>query len=421
MSSSIFKKIKQKGQALVETALFLPVFMVIIAGVVEVSQLTISKNRIADSARAASRFGANGGEDEGMVTVVFNAITQTMEVTNDRWDIWVIRGQVNSAGDDFVSWELNHAYGFSNTVDAVKLNQGSLKQQILDELHIDHNGNVLGNDQVRDLDLIGTYVIHDVNSLLGLDGFPMLEGVHSVSSLNVMRVGSSVEQSNGCTGFPIAIHEGVRSVTPPGEGSSPFPDFADFTYPDSNHPTYESYFSHVDNIPLSSAAEGYVFRLQNGFGSGNFGWLQWNQGRPPSANILEESLTWPGNSADYLDHGDNQTFPAAAAYPHIVRGYVEPGDSTDTSIHVGDWVAANTGSINSNGVRTALEEMVDFDRTLRLIVWDTSEAQGNNGLYRISGFAIFRLIGYSLQQGNGGSWILGEFIRWDESCGQLNN
>lgn len=419
MTKNFFKRAKQKGQALVETALFLPVFMVIIAGVVEVSQLTVTKNRIADSAKAATRFGANGGEDEGMVTVVFNAITQTMQVSEDRWDVWVIRGTVNGAGDNFVDWQFSHSYGLSQTVDAINLDEAQIKQEILDELHIDHNGNSLGDSQVSDLAIVGTYVIHDIESLLGLDGFPLLQGLHSVASLNVMRVNSSVEQTDGCTGFPIAVHEGVRSVTPPGQGAFPYPNENDFSYP-AVPPSYDSFFSHIENVPLEEAREGSVYRLQNGFGSGNFGWLNWNQGRPGSANTLAESLTWPGNSADYSNHGDRSTFAAAAQYPHIVRGYVEPGDANDTSLHIGDWVAANTGSINANGVGVQLEEMVDRSRTIRLLVWDSSEAQGSNGQYRISGFAIFRLIGYRLSQGNGGSWILGEFVRWDTSCGQVD-
>lgn len=411
MPTKFIKNVKQKGQALVETALFLPVFMVIIAGVVEVSQLTVTKNRVADAARASTRFGANGGEDEGMVTIVFNAITQTMEVTPDRWDMWVVRAQVNSAGDGFETWNINHTYGFSNTVIANKFSQNELRQEILDQLHIDHNGNQLGNDKVSELDIIATYLIHDTSSLLGLDGFEMLAGLHSTASLNVMRISSSIEQTEGCTGFPIAVHEGVRSVSPPGQGANPFPDDNDFSYPDLP-PTYESFPSHRPDVPLDAAREGDVFRVQNGLGAGNFGWLLWNQGRPGSANVLADSLTWPGDSGDYYDHGDNNIFPAAAAYPHIVRGYVEPGDASDTSLHIGDWVAGSTGAINSNLVRTQLEEMVDYDRAIRLLVWDASELSGN---YRISGFVVFKIVGYNLSQ----SWILGEFVRWDYSCGQV--
>lgn len=391
--------------------------MVIIAGVVEVSQLTITQNRIADSARAAARFGSNGGEDDGIVTVVFNSITQTMQVSPERWDVWVVRGNINSAGDNFDSWTMNHAYGFSNTVEAINLNEGQLQQEILDELHFDHNGNAVGDDRLSNLEIIATYIIHDVESLLGLDGFPMLEGLHSIESLNVMRVGSSVEQSDGCSGFPIAVHNGVRSVNPPGEGSTPYPDFVAFDYPSSNHPTYNSFISHVENIPLSSAQEGYVYLLNEGFGAGEFGWINWNQGRPPTPDVLAQGLTWPGNSLDYSDHGDIQTNPAADAYPHIVRGYVEPGDSTDISLHVGDWVASNQSDVNSANVQVQLQQSIDLARTIRLIVWDNVDV--GFGFYQVQGFAVFEMLGYHISSGAGNSWLLLEFVRWDTSCGQV--
>jgi hypothetical protein len=86
-------------------------------------------------------------------------------------------------------------------------------------------------------------------------------------------------------------------------------------------------------------------------------------------------------------------------------------------LHIGDIVAGSTGAINSSQVQGALEEHMRLDRHIRVIVWSESNGQGGgNARYRISGFAIFRLIGYNLPQ----SWILAEFIRWDTSCGQIN-
>lgn len=410
-------RLKQRGQALVEAALFLPVFLVIIAGIVEVSQLVVTQNRVSNAARESTRFGSNGGEDVGMRLVMLNTVTQTLQMEDDVWDMWVIRATVNQAGDGFSEWSFEHIYGFENTEDASGMSEDRVKQQVLAELHVDHNGNQLNNQQVADLEIIGTYLIHDVESILGLEAIPWLTGLHSITAINVMRINSMNEQSEGCSAFPIGVHEGVRSVTAPGEGSNPYPDVGSFSYPPSP-PSYNRFVSHVPNIPLANAQEGYLYRVQQGFGSGNFGWLKWNQGRPSSANILEESLSWPGNSTDYANHGDNQIYPAASAYAHVVRGYVEPGDSTDISLHVGDWVAANTGSVNSNGVRNAISGIVDRERTLRLIVWGNAQQQGNNGMYQISGFAVFKIHGYQLSQGNGGSWILAEFVRWDDSCGQ---
>ena len=416
---SLVDRSNQRGQALVEAALFFPIFLVIIAGMVEISQLTLAQNRVTDAARASARFGANGGEDEGMVSVVLNTVDASLDIESDFWDIWVIRAKVNETGDAFEEWEFTHAYGYTNTIKSEAISESDIQAKVLADLQTDLTGST-SLAIAGELEIIGAYLVHDIDSILGLDAMPGLAGFNSITELSVVRVfGGVMEQSNGCSAFPIAVHEGVRSVTPLGQGASPYPNASDFTYPDTP-PTYESFIAHRPNIDLYSAQEGYIYRISNGFGSGNFGWILWNQGRPSSANTLTDSLVWPGDSNDYTDHGDNSILAAADAYPYIVRGYVEPGDATDTSLNIGDWVAANTGAINASGVRTALESMVDSERIIRLIVWDDAVDQGNNGRYKIVGFAVFRLVGYQLSQGNGGSWILGEFVRWDYSCGQAN-
>ena len=58
---------------------------------------------------------------------------------------------------------------------------------------------------------------------------------------------------------------------------------------------------------------------------------------------------------------------------------------------------------------------------MRFLVYDpgTSTGNGVNARYLISGFVVLRLHGYRLQ-GND-SWILAEFISWDDSCGQVTN
>lgn len=406
-----------RGQALVEAALFFPIMLVILAGVVEVSQLTITQNRVTEAARASARFGAYGGQDLGMVNTVFNAVTQTLGTDELVWDMWTIRATIDDSGTAYQNWEFSHTYGFSNTVRASEVSEAQLKQEVLAELQTDQNG-ISSFGIAGGLDIVGVYLIHDVESILGLEAVPALQGFNSLAELSVMRItGQEIEQTEGCSAFPIAVHEGVRSVTPPGEGASPYPDSGDFDYPDSP-PAYSDFYNHTPNVPLSGASEGDIFFIQQGFGNGNFGWLLWNEGRPGNAGSLADSLTWPGDSTDYTDHGDHQIHEAAYGIDHIVRGYVEPGDGTDTSLHVQDWVAANTGSKNGNEVRNAVATLAAQKQDIRVIIWDESDEQGSNGKYRVAGFAIFKLHGYHLSQGNGGSWILAEFIRLDTTCGQ---
>ena len=414
---------KQRGQSLVEVALFFPIFIILLAGLVEVSQLLVTQNRVSSAARAGARFASDGGEDSGIITVMLNNVTQTLQTDNTVWDIWSIRATVNSTGDAFSEWEFTQVYGISNTVRAPSVNEASIQARVLDKLQTDELDNQPG-DISGDLQIVGTYAIHDVDSILGLDAMSQLAGFSSLNALSIMRIsGTSQQATNGCVAFPIAVHEGARSVTAPGTGSNPYPGASEFDYP-NNPPVYNSFSNHDDNVPILNATEGDVFKVQNGFGAGNFGWLVWNEGISANANTLADSLGWPGNSTNYNPCGNGPGCTGSAVtgsgYSDVVQGYIEPGDETDQALHEGDWVAASTGSMNSNGVRTVIEDHVRLDRTLRLIVWNNSNGQGSNGRYQISGFAIFRIIGYRLNQGGGGSWILAEFIRWDESCGQIN-
>lgn len=419
----------QRGQSLVEVALFFPIFIILLAGLVEVSQLLVTQNRVSSAARAATRFASNGGQDEGIPTTVLNTVTQTLETDESVWDVWSIRATVDNSGSGFDSnnggdWTFTHIYGISNTVRAPSVNEGDIRARVLNELQRDEL-DISSPAIAAGLQIVGTYAIHDVDSILGLDAMSQLAGFSSINALSVMRItANSQVVTNGCAAFPIAVREGERSVSPPNTGSNPYPNAGDFDYPDPNPPVYESFSSRTDEVPLLLATEGDVFKIQNGFGQGNFGWLAWNSGLG-GEGTLTDSLSWPGNSTNYdLCTGSNGCSPGSgvdgSGFDRNVRGYINPIDPRDHSLHQGDWVWGGPGSINSQGARDVLEAHISLDRNLRVVVWNESEAGGNNGRYRISGFAIFRLVGYKLDQSGGGSWILAEFIRWDNSCGQVN-
>lgn len=412
--STTHKKL-QRGQSLVEVALFFPIFVILLAGLVEVSQLLVTQNKVSSAARAATRFLSNGGEDAGIQTVLLNTVTQTLATEDTVWDVWSIRATINDAGNGFDDWQFTQVYGVSNTVRSATVNESEIQSQVLDELRRDENNSP--SDAIAvDLKIVGTYAIHDVDSILGLDAMKQLAGFSSLNALSIMRItADSQVVTNGCAAFPIAVHEGSRSVTAPGTGSNPYPNAGEFDYP-NNPPIYQSFVNHDDNVPLLDAQEGDVFKVRNGFGDGNFGWLVWNTGISANANTLADSLSWPGNSIDYNNYNDGGSAIAGSGYGYVVRGYIEPGDPTDQSLHEGDWVAASTGTINANGVRTVIEGHVDLDRAIRMVVWNNSTGSGVNGRYQISGFAVFRIVGYNLSQ----DWLLAEFIRWDDSCGQLN-
>jgi hypothetical protein len=407
---------KQRGQSLVEVALFLPILIIIIAGVVEVSQLLITQNRINSASRAAARFGANGGENEGIRRVILGNVTQTLDLNEALWDIWVMRGQVNDAGNTIEQWEFEHVYGISNTVRFSEVEEDVIRQRVLNQL-------AESGRSAADLNFVGTYVQHDVDTLLGLDALPWLQGYNSVASLNVMRIiGQTAEVTRGCDAFPLSIEEFNRSATPPGSGGSnayptnftngsPTPDFYSFTQYAQNPDNYDT--------PLRQAQPGFIYALRETQDSGGFGYLRWNEKDAGNTNTLTRSLAWPGNSQDYTDHGhpyNNYGIVPGQTFPYPVRGYLEPDDPTDTSMNIGDWVWASTGNMNATHVLDEILAHINKDRYVRVIVFDEKVGTGSNGKYKISGFATFKL--HAIFTVGNDKGIVAEFISWDDSCGQ---
>jgi hypothetical protein len=375
--------------------------------------MLLTTNRVQTAVRAATRFGSNGGEDNGMVVVGLNAVTQTLPLGADRWDMWVIRGTVNEQGTGIDDWEFNHAYGNGDTQRFSEINEQELRTEVLASLQ-EQNGQIgAANTQ-----FVGSYALFDADSILGFEQF--LSDVYSVQALNVMRTFPTSVATNGCDAFPIGVEEGNRSL---GEEGNPFPTFDNQTYPSAGPtaPTMADFPNHRIGIPLRDAKEGYLYYIQDGGTSGGFGWLVWNEYINSSANVLATNLTWPGRSSDYHTVINGNPPPG---FDHNVYGFIENGDPTDTSLHIGDKVSAHTGTVNSNEVRDVVRGHVDRGRTLRFIVWrqGLTGGTGNNGWYEVVGFVVMRLHAYKLSQsgGAGNSWILAEFIRWDDSCGQEN-
>jgi RHS repeat-associated protein len=118
------------------------------------------------------------------------------------------------------------------------------------------------------------------------------------------------------------------------------------------------------------AAGANINDIFNGAQPGNFGWLTW--AGSPSVPTLIESLTAPGNS----------------------NTYVNPNNSSDHEVSVGDWVQGKPGVSNSSNVRAALDALKSIDITVP--VWDTTQGNGNNASYHINAFARIRLLSYDL-------------------------
>lgn len=361
---------RERGQSIVEFALYLSlVFIPLLGGLIEVSQYVVTQNRISTASRAAARFGANGGEDEGMLTVIQNSIRETMRVdlSPDRWDVWAIRGTVNDTGTSFTSFEFNRIYGNGQTERFSTIVTDTVRADILDNLQKQGRG-------AEDERIVGTLILYDTESILGLDN--LWATPFSLRGLNVLRYkGLDVAQTNGCAAFPIAIDPTLLS--------SPLPT-GGYLFPTGVIPDNGNFPFHEDGKLIAESRAGTIFVLN----VGQFNWVAWNQ-RTDAAALIG-SMKWPGNSLD------NQA------------GYVDPEDPTDKTIHIGDLLNRSQVQTLAEvlGDDLALKQHVERERTLRLIVWDETKT-------KVGGFAVFRFHGYSA------SWIVAELIQNDTSCGQV--
>ncbi len=140
---------------------------------------------------------------------------------------------------------------------------------------------------------------------------------------------------------------------------------------------------------LQGISPGTVVDVFNGSSPGNFGWLTW--AGSPSVPTLVASLTPPGNS----------------------NTYVNPHDSSDHVVSVGDWVQGKPGVSNSSSVRVALNTLKTIDITVP--VWDAARGSGHksdfqvskisqhggqNSRYHVSAFANVRITDYRLSGRN---------------------
>lgn len=431
MSNQIISQRRStRGQSLVEVALFIPLALIIIAGLVEVGQWLLFQNRVSSVARSAARFGANGGNDENMAIVGLNTVTETMPLDTARWDLFSIRGTVNADGTGFVGAgndiEFNHIYGDGNSTVFAEMSttafRDDLRADILEFLQTQQATGNLDQASAADIQFVGTYAVFESESIIGLDYF--VEEFYSVRDFAIMRTFPSSDAANGCTAFPILVQE-QRSIDDDPSGSNVFPEWNDFRYPNFTGPSDALSLSdfpfHVPDQPLDEfSTPGTLYRVWNGGGPGNFGWIYWNADVSGSSDVAR-SLGWPGNSADYVNGPGGSPGPTSAAtaagFSHKVYGYIEPDSDefpADTSLQIGDKILGRTGVVSSSGIDDALEEHIDNGRKLRFPIYDTATASGSNTVYDLVGFAIFTLHGYNLQQG----WILAEFESWDKSCGQ---
>jgi hypothetical protein len=124
------------------------------------------------------------------------------------------------------------------------------------------------------------------------------------------------------------------------------------------------------NVPTNTV----VIDVFNGVLSENFSWVTWTGDL--SQPTLVASMVPPGNSTNY----------------------VNPDNSTDHEVNIGDWIVGRPGVPNSIDLRDALDNLHDVD--LIVPIFDQVRGTEDAPAYHVSGFATIRIIGYHLPNKN---------------------
>jgi hypothetical protein len=432
---------KERGQSLVETAIFFPILIFILAGAVEIGNLLNTQNKVTTAARSAAGFGAANydrddwdGTASAMGQVALNTVTQTLELTETLWDIWSIQGQTNSDGDDFDFFVANHVYGNHVVVpaDAWIAIEAEVKADILAELQS------AGVENANDLEFVASVAYHNINTILGLPVWQWT-GLRTIRGLTVMRV-SEMPPYVGCPLLPISVRYNQYSVYPSNWtpelklNATQYPNDQVALFPVGNGPTGFEYPNPAPvyvngntapalraptfdrnwpGVPLVDARPGYVFWAREEGPSGSFGWLSWRE--PSSSENLRDSLTWPGN---FLD--PEEGYPGSPA--DMGETGDPPGDDTGDGfgdLNIGEWVENSTGNISS--ASAIIEGYINSGTPVTLIVTDGyNGSTGSNANYRVAGFAIVKILGYSFQGSGADRWLIFEFVDWGAECVSLD-
>jgi len=85
---------------------------------------------------------------------------------------------------------------------------------------------------------------------------------------------------------------------------------------------------------------------------------------------------------------------ASLTPPGDSETYINPDDTDDHVVSIGDWVQGKPGVSNSKNIRETLDELKTLD--IVVPVWSQTRGRGNNADYRVCAFARVQLLGYNL-------------------------
>lgn len=467
MFARMFGRIKERGsfgQSLVETALFLPLLIFLIAGVLELSNLLVTQNRVTSAARAGTRFAAaNFGEEQWaawntyageVANVALNNVTETLELDPARWDMWVIKATIAVTTSTDERWFPSSAWNAVHVDDGDNYGvmplaewtarEAEIQQEILDALETVPNGT----------EIVATDAYHHRNAFLGLAPYN-LGPFTRIRGLTVMRVDETVGTYGSCDTFPIAMSLYNNALWPSDYNDPENPKPADdeyyplydkdadppivlgpgFPYGNLSYQNENVYWPFKDirgyeffptytvndksdfpyNQPgrrLLEAEPGDIFLIKQVSENrpSAFGWLRWDASDGPNTPNLDESLAWPGNSFEYF--------------------YNDPPEyqwmSDDGRINRFDLLKVSNGA--TPAIREPMRQHVDYGfngRLVRLVVFtppdwvepgtayppgdangryggtEMDESRGQAITYEVYAFVLVRVVAWNLSNNLG--------------------
>lgn len=188
-------------------------------------------------------------------------------------------------------------------------------------------------------------------------------GVVGVKQMSTGGASAAYATKGACTGnglFPIAVSSGNFPIDV-GTGVMT-------VHYEDTEPTYTyRIWQKTDDLPVSPS-------------SGNFGWLYW-RGQNSSTTTLAANM-------DQAESGVSGTWS------------------------VGESISGSTGVSPSSNVLAELDQRIAGTQSSSVVlpVYDQFTGSGNNGLFRIAGFAKFHITGYRFQGSD--KYIEGKFQKW---------
>lgn len=414
---------------MVELAISLPLFLMLIGGIAEIGNLLVQRQRLTTAIDMGVRFGSRGGSDQGVYVSAFNVLTQTMPLDDEElWDIFIVRGQVNSNGTGWEEFTVQHVYGaqqteaYTNTINYSVTLRSEILQGLQTRARVQDDSVVEilqdtadGRTQSEGEEIVGMIMSHEAETILGIQNY-FGQDV-ALSGQKYMTIHAVGEQTDGCDLYPLAITQNARNIKSQDGGdeyysatSSTFDPEDNFTnewdldkynYPaNADRPQWNEFRVRAGSRGVTDAVEGDLFVLYEGT---HFEWVYWAEGRTTAAD-----MAWPGHSEQY--------------------DYYTPDYGTDLSpgygFHLGDRIRHATEEKSGNAVNAynSIQDHIDTGRSIRLPIVDVtgfnSVGPHPNDHFRISGFIIVKLIGYGYDSFEG-DFVIAEAVRIDTSCGQV--